>query len=66
MIVQSHSVHNPTNKHDHFLLCRYLDGFSVFEVGSDGLIHCHRLHKVIPYHKPSSGHASLFGQDGRI
>ena len=28
------------------LLCRYLDGFSVFEVGSDGLIHCHRLHKV--------------------
>lgn len=27
---------------------RYLDGFSVFEVGSDGLIHCHRLHKVMP------------------
>ena len=27
-------------------LYRYLDGFSVFEVGSDGLIHCHRLHKV--------------------
>ena len=30
-----------------FSLCRYLDGFSVFEVGSDGLIHCHRLHKVL-------------------
>jgi len=25
---------------------RYLDGFSIFEVGSDGLIHCHRLHKA--------------------
>lgn len=37
----------------YFMIClmllsvdRYLDGFSVFEVGSDGLIHCHRLHKV--------------------
>ena len=39
-------VFNQLTKFVNFSLCRYLDGFSVFEVGSDGLIHCHRLHKV--------------------
>ncbi|XP_031562467.1 uncharacterized protein LOC116298223 [Actinia tenebrosa] len=29
---------------------RYVDGFSVFEVGVDGLIHCHRLLKLMPSH----------------
>ena len=37
-------------------LSRYLDGFSVFEVGTDGLIHCHRLHKVIKSSSTSHPH----------
>ncbi|XP_028394983.1 uncharacterized protein C6orf136 homolog isoform X2 [Dendronephthya gigantea] len=34
------------------LFYRYVDGFSIFEVGRDGLVHCHRLDKVIPASTP--------------
>ncbi|EDO44694.1 predicted protein [Nematostella vectensis] len=33
---------------------RYVDGFSIFEVGRDGLIHCHRLMKLMPSKSPET------------
>ena len=41
------------------LFYRYVDGFSIFEVGRDGLVHCHRLDKVMPTSTPERQKWSL-------